>query len=691
MRALEPEVQGRVEVDGVGIGYEVFGSGPRTILLAPAWALVSSRFWKAQVPYLARRFRVITFDALGSGRSDRPEDAQRYNRDVQAAVAVLDATETQRALMVGLSLGAATALFTATLHPDRVAGVVAIGPTVSQLVPGYPWFERPFDDDPGTDEGWARFSRASWRRDFPGFVEHFVREMLPEPHSEKQIEDCIGWGLDAGRDVLERTMDGPAGYTTREQAAALVAGVRCPVLVVHGDDDRITPLACGRRVAELTGGELVVLEGAGHAPTGRDPVRTNVLIDDFAARVLGAPSPPQRRWTRALARAPRALLVSSPIGLGHARRDVAIARELRRLVPGLEIDWLAQHPLTAALEAAGERVHPASRRLASESAHLEALAGEHTLPVFQALREMDEILVANYMVFRELVREQPYDLWIGDEAWDVDHFLHENPEDKRAPFVFLTDFVGWLPLPEGGEREAFLTADLNALMIEQVERFPSVRDRALFVGDPDDVVPGTFGPGLPAIRDWVERHFDFVGQIPGDAPVPAERNGDGPLCVAAVGGSGVGEGLLRRLVAGYGAAAELVPGLRMLAVAGPRVDPASLDAPAGVEVRGYVPDLDRVLAASDVALVQGGLTTGMELVAAGRPFVSFPLKRHFEQRIHVAHRLARHGHTRTLEVEDATPQGVGEAIAAALGTPVSYRAVAPGGAARAAARIAELL
>ena len=174
-------------------------------------------------------------------------------------------------------------------------------------------------------------------------------------------------------------------------------------------------------------------------------------------------------------------------------------------------------------------------------------------------------------------------------------------------------------------------------------------------------------------------------------PAPAERNGDGPLCVVAVGGSAVGAGLLERLVAGYEAAAEQVPGLRMLAVAGPRVDRERLRAPAGVEVHGYVPELDRVLAGCDVALVQGGLTTGMELVAAGRPFVSFPLKRHFEQRIHVAHRLARHGHTRALEVEDATPDGVGQAIADALRAPVDYRAVAPGGAARAAARIAELL
>ena len=204
--------------------------------------------------------------------------------------------------------------------------------------------------------------------------------------------------------------------------------------------------------------------------------------------------------------------MSSPIGLGHARRDIAIARELRALVPGLEIDWLAQHPLTVALEAAGERVHPASRGLASESGHLERAAGDHTLDVFQALREMDEILLANYMVFRELVREQPYDVWIGDEAWDVDHFLHENPEDKRAPFVFLTDFVGWLPLPEGGEREAFLTADLNAQMLEQVARFPSVRDRALFVGDADDVVPGASARGCRSSASGSRRTSSSAGR-----------------------------------------------------------------------------------------------------------------------------------------------------------------------------------
>src|SRR3954471_5835848 len=222
-----------------------------------------------------------------------------------------------------------------------------------------------------------------------------------------------------------------------------------------------------------------------------------------------------RTWTRSLSRRRRVLYLSSPIGLGHAMRDLAIARELRALHPDVEIDWLAQHPVTAVLEAHGERIHPLSAELASESGHIAAEAAGHELNAFQAIRRMDEILVANFMVFHDAVEGGEYDLVIGDEAWDIDHFLHENPELKRTAFAWMTDFVGWLPMPSGGEREAFVTADYNAEMIEHVERFPRIRDRAIFVGNPDDIVPDDFGPEMPSIRDWTERNFAFSGYITG--------------------------------------------------------------------------------------------------------------------------------------------------------------------------------
>ena len=137
---------------------------------------------------------------------------------------------------------------------------------------------------------------------------------------------------------------------------------------------------------------------------------------------------------------------------------------------------------------------------------------------------MDEILLANFMVFHDVVRDQPYDLWIGDEAWELDYYLHENPELKTAPFCFLTDFVGWLPMPEGGDHEAFLTADYNAEMIEQIARFPRVRDKAIFVGNPDDIVPHDFGDGLPKIRPWVEQHFEFSGYVLAPDAAPADQS-----------------------------------------------------------------------------------------------------------------------------------------------------------------------
>ena len=183
-----------------------------------------------------------------------------------------------------------------------------------------------------------------------------------------------------------------------------------------------------------------------------------------------------------------------PIGLGHVQRDLAIVRELRREVPDLEIDWLAQQPVTARA-GAGRRAHPPDESPARQrvGALGEARRTSTISTAFRRSASMDEILLANFMVFLEAVRETPYDLWIGDEAWEVDHYLHENPELKSAPYVFMTDFVGWVPIDRSaGSREAALTADYNAQMIEQVERFPYIRDRSLYFGDYEDLLPETF-------------------------------------------------------------------------------------------------------------------------------------------------------------------------------------------------------
>ena len=697
-RARRPDETGYIERDGVNVFWERYGDGEPTTLFLPAWTIIHSRCWKAQLPYFARHGRALTFDPRGNGRSDRLSDPEAYTEAEFAAdaVAVLDQTGTEHAFVVCLSAGAQRALLLAAEEPERVQGIVFIGPA---LPLGLPTARanaiRSFDQSHEVYEGWAKFNRHYWLEHYEDFLEFFFSQVFSEPHSTKHIEDSVGWGMQTSPETLIASALDPG---LDEQAVRrLAARIRCPVVVIHGSDDAIRSPQSGAALANLISGTFVSLEGSGHCPQARDPVEVNRIVRDF----IEPRRKPTSAWTRAIARPRKALYISSPIGLGHALRDVAIAREVRNLHPDLEIDWLAQDPVTRVLEAEGERVHPASADLASESGHFESESAEHDLHCFQAWRRMDEILVNNFMVFHDVVEAQPYDLWIGDEAWEVDYFLHENPELKRAEYCWLTDFVGWLPMPDGGEREAFLTADYNAEMVEHIDRYPRLRDRAIFVGNREDIVPDRLGPDMPLIREWTEQHFDFAGYVTGFARAAvADREalraelGYGEherVCIVSVGGSGVGEHLLRRVIDAHSLAAEQIPGLRTIIVTGPRIDPNSLPQQPGLEVVGYVHHLYRHLAACDLAVVQGGLTTAMELTANRRPFIYFPLGHHFEQNFHVRHRLDRYRAGRCMNIDSSPPEAIASAIAEEIGRDVDYRPVETDGARRAAERIAELL
>jgi pimeloyl-ACP methyl ester carboxylesterase/predicted glycosyltransferase len=700
MRALLPDISDHVEHDGVRIGYEVFGRTERpTVVLMPTWPIVDSQHWKAQVPYLARYARVITYDPPGNGRSDRVPDRRAYGDDAAIGylTAVMDATGTDRAYLGGLCTGAWHALVAATRHADRVLGVAAIAPAGTYLAPPRP--ERAvydFEATLDTDEGWAKYNRHYWLRDWPGFAKFFFDTVISEPHSSKQREDALGWALQTTPDVMIESARAEHCVTGRADTEALLRSVTCPVLVIRGSEDRCRPQEEMAGVTHLTGAREVVLDGAGHLPHAREPVEVNRLLREFfrpatkpalAINKQAATKHAPRR------RAPKRILyLSSPIGLGHAERDVAIVDELRKQRPGVQVDWLAQHPVTEVLERRGERVHPASRFLASEAAHVDAEAGEHDLHAFQAVRRMDEILVANFMVFNDLVEDEGYDLWVGDEAWELDYFLHENPGLKRTPYAWVTDFVGWLPMADGGAAEATLTADYNAEMVEQIARWPSLRDRAIFIGNPADLVDDRLGPGLPSVRDWTLEHFAFAGYVgagpAGDAP---GRDPGELLCVATVGGSGTGEALLRRVIDAFPPAKRALPGLRMIVVAGPRIDPAGWPAHDGLEIHGYVDRLDRLLATCDLAITHGGLTTTMTLTAHRRPFLYVPLRHHFEQNRHVRHRLEQYRAGRCLDWADTGPDALAAAIVAEIGRPVDYRPVETDGAERAAKLLAELL
>jgi pimeloyl-ACP methyl ester carboxylesterase len=290
MRAREPDAEGFVECDGVKLHYEVFGAGSPTLLLLPAWNVVNARFWKAQVPYLARHFRVVTYDGPGNGRSSRPLDPAPYGYEAEgrSAVAVLDAPGTDQAVLVSLSMGADWTLWMAAHHPERVLGSVFIGPSLALAAYDDPEPEGPAFDEPYVStEGWAKYNRHYWLDHFEDVLEFFFAQCFPERHSTKQIEDGVGWGLESTPEVLIAMEEAPR--PDESTVRGWCAASRCPVLVVHGTKDQVSHVRRGKALAAATGGGLVVMECAGHIPMARDPVKMNLLIREFVES-LGGPA-----------------------------------------------------------------------------------------------------------------------------------------------------------------------------------------------------------------------------------------------------------------------------------------------------------------------------------------------------------------------------------------------------------------
>jgi pimeloyl-ACP methyl ester carboxylesterase len=287
MRALEPCATGYAERNGVRLHWEQFGAGEPTVALLPTWSIAYSRHWKYQVPYLARHFRVVTFDGRGCGRSDRPTEPSAYSHVEFAAdiVAVLDATGTDRAVLAGLSLGSVWGLQVAADHADRVLGVVCFGSSVALAPMLAERVVYPFDQRLTSTEGWAKYNRYYWLEGgYLDFLEFFLGRFFPEPHSTKQIEDFVGWGREIDPATLVAIEEGVMSGE-REPMRSVCARITVPVLVIHGDEDRLAPLAAGAALAEITGGELVTIVGGGHGVQARDPVLVNHLIKGFVDRI----------------------------------------------------------------------------------------------------------------------------------------------------------------------------------------------------------------------------------------------------------------------------------------------------------------------------------------------------------------------------------------------------------------------
>lgn len=291
LRDLPAVAIGSVHRSGCRIAWQEFGSGTQTVLLLPTWSIVHTDFWRHQVGVLAERYRVVTFDGLGNGASDRPTDPELYGdlHVVSDAVSVLDACEIDAAAVIGVSQGGPWALALAGLHPHRVSSVVFIAPNVL-LAPGHP--ERVaasarFDERLDAHDGWLKSNRHYWLEHYRDYLEFFFSQCFTEPDSDTHIAHFLTMGLETTPDVLLATAGTEKTCLTAEQTEAFARGLTCPSLVIHGDADAITPLARGTALARLAKSELIVLPGSGHEPQCRSPELTNRHILTFLDRAHG--------------------------------------------------------------------------------------------------------------------------------------------------------------------------------------------------------------------------------------------------------------------------------------------------------------------------------------------------------------------------------------------------------------------
>ncbi len=371
------------------------------------------------------------------------------------------------------------------------------------------------------------------------------------------------------------------------------------------------------------------------------------------------------------------LILTSVIGGGHVFRDVAIARALESKLPGAEVVF-----------ASGGHAY---EMLKEEQLNVEQIAALR-FPAHMGTAQFFTLYLAilwsellQLFDLRRLIKKHRPDLVVLDEFF----FLADYCRLRKIPVVFMCDFVGvpsvgLFPNPIRAGLERFFDWFLAKYLPRRVERW-------IYIGE----------QGLIPNEDWRARAqaqgILSVGSItklqyspPLDRLEARRRFGfaeDAPVISVAIGCSGVGAYLLEAA----NAAAPLVrakhPNARFELVCGKGLEPDEIraQAAAGVSVHGYLKDIENLYAASDVAVVQCGLTTTTECLQLGLPMIIVPLANHWEQ-ANTARYLETQG-ARRIQADALTAQRLAEEINAALAQPPTSRGALPQGHVQAAEAI----
>jgi len=375
----------------------------------------------------------------------------------------------------------------------------------------------------------------------------------------------------------------------------------------------------------------------------------------------------------------KVLFISGSIGLGHVIRDLAIASELRKQYPGLELSWLAATPASSVIKTAGEYLLPEAESYSDESIFAENAASGSRLNLLKYLLSAREGWAHNAEIFKQVVAKNEYDLVIADEAYEIVLAWVEDQSTSNIPFVMIYDFLG-LDSMTNNPIEKLGVYVWNRLWSNDYNQDnPDLLE--LFIGELEDIPDKRFGFLLPNRRDYARKKYKFLGYVFGfeceryadKAQIRSELGyGQVPLVICSIGGTNIGKNLLDLCGSAYPIVKEEILDLDMILVCGPRLSADNLSFPEEIKVAGYIPDLYKHFAACDLAIVQGGGTTTLELTALRRPFIYFPLEEHFEQQIYVAGRLERHKAGVKMIYSQTTPEALAEVIINNIGKEVTY-------------------
>ncbi len=395
----------------------------------------------------------------------------------------------------------------------------------------------------------------------------------------------------------------------------------------------------------------------------------------------------------------KVLYVSGSVGLGHVERDMAIAREIRRLRPGTEVHWMAGDPARRVLRLKGETVLPQSDSFDQGTDSIQASSKDYVADLSEPASDLARSLDKNGKLIWNIAKEGGYDVVAHDEAYEVITVLYKDRSLQCCKSAFMSDYFGYWG-PTKGLKAKIVKRAINNLWLKGITKFHDVGSYMLLC-EREDIPSQNMGLMMPNAQDLVGQDFvKFTGYpvtfdpkaLPDKGALRKEHGlGHGPVILVTIGGTNVGKPLLDLCIKAFPSIRGELPDATMVLVGGPNLDPDQSKLPEGVLAKGYVPDLYRLMAACDIGICSGGSTTTLEFMALQKPFLYFPLQRHFEQQIIVAGRNERLGAGKKMQFPQTTPELLKKAVLENIGAKVELPKAGFQGVQRAGAEIAELL